>query len=139
MRLVSIFATTWLSLAGCWGVIGLGQEPPASAPKVSAEHAAQMAKGLEVFKKSVGPVFVGRCLKCHGGEKTESEFNLTDREKLLKGGAEGPAIVLGKSRESRLYKLIAHLEEPHMPEDGAKLSDTDIAAIAAWIDLGCPL
>lgn len=118
---------------------GLAQQP-AGAPleKVSAEHALQMAKGVEVFKKTVGPLLVGRCVKCHGGEQTESEFDLTDREKLLKGGTEGPAVVIGKGRESRLYKLVAHLEEPYMPEDGARLSETDLAAIASWIDWGAP-
>ena len=134
----ALILTVALALATSWVATGLGQQPPAPSPDLSPEHAAQMAKGLEVFKKNVGPVFVGRCVKCHGGEQTESEFDLTDRAKLLQGGAEGPVIVLGKSQESRLFRLIAHLEQPHTPEDGAKLSASDIAAIAAWIDFGAP-
>jgi hypothetical protein len=116
----------------------MAQEKSDAATKVDPDHVAKMAKGIELFKKHVGPIFVARCIKCHGGEATESEFDLTVREKLLKGGASGAAIVLGKSQESRLYKLVAHLEEPYMPEDGAKLAATDLAAIAAWIELGAP-
>ena len=42
---------------------------------VSPEHAAKMAKGLDLFKKSVRPILTGRCLKCHGGESVESELD----------------------------------------------------------------
>jgi cytochrome c553 len=120
-----------------FGVTRAQDEKPDQLP-LDPQHAAKMAKGLEIFKEHVRPVLVGRCVKCHGGETTESELNLTTREGLLKGGAEGPAVVLGKAKESRLYKLTAHLEEPNMPEDGAKLPDTQIAHIATWIDLGAP-
>lgn len=137
MRLRWFVFTIWLSVAWIDGSISLGQQA-APDSKVSPEHAAQMAKGLELFKKRVGPVLVGRCVKCHGGEKTQSEFDLTDREKLLKGGSSGPVVSLGRSRDSQLFKVISHLEEPHMPENGAKLGDADIAAIADWIDLGAP-
>ncbi|TXT22928.1 MAG: hypothetical protein FD138_3346, partial [Planctomycetota bacterium] len=56
----------------------------------------------------------------------------------MKGGETGAAIEIGKSKASLLMKLIKQEEEPHMPADGAKLSDLHIAAIAKWIDLGAP-
>src|SRR5262249_54105180 len=34
--------------------------------------------------------------------------------------------------------FLRHEEEPHMPKDAAKLSDEEIAAIAAWVDAGAP-
>jgi len=115
----------------------LAQEPATNAP-LDPEHAAKMAKGTELFKKQVRAILVGRCLKCHGGESTESEFDLTSREGLLKGGSNGPAIVIGKPLESRLYRLAAQLEEPFMPEDGAQLSPIALEKIAQWIELGAP-
>ena len=75
-------------------------------------------------------------MKCHGGEKTKSEFDLTTREGLLKGGAEGPAVKLYDAKSSRLYELITHAQDPHMPSKGAKLPDDAISQIAAWIDHG---
>jgi mono/diheme cytochrome c family protein len=109
------------------------------ADSVPADHARQMADGLAIFTQHVRPVLVKRCLKCHGGEtEIQSGFNLATREGLLAGGMNGKAIVVGKSRDSRLYRLVAHAEEPHMPQDAPKLSNAEIADVAAWIDHGAP-
>ncbi|MBW3541686.1 MAG: DUF1549 domain-containing protein, partial [Planctomycetes bacterium] len=115
------------------------EEPPPAAPKtVSAKHAAEQAQGLALFKEHVRSILAQRCLTCHGGDDVQGEFNLADRDGLLKGGEKGKAIVPGKHRESRLYKLIAHAEQPHMPYDEDKLPDAEIEQIAKWIDLGAP-
>jgi hypothetical protein len=106
--------------------------------EVSKDHAAQMAKGLQLFKTHVRTVLVKKCLRCHGGKEIESEFSLADREDLLKGGVKGPGVIPGKSRESLLYKLISHAEKPHMPHKASKLPADTVARIAAWIDLGAP-
>jgi len=97
-----------------------------------------MAKGLELFKNGVGQLLAERCVKCHCGEKTKGELNLTTREGLLKGGAEGAAILAGKSKESKLLRLIRHTEEPYMPKKEPALAPEEIARIAAWIDTGAP-
>src|SRR5260370_14080277 len=102
---------------------------------VAADHAAQMTRGLEVFKKHVQPILVKSCVRCHGGKKTESELDLTEREALLRGGGRGPAILVGNAKDSLLYKLITHARDPHMPRSSPKLSDEVIAQIALWIDL----
>jgi mono/diheme cytochrome c family protein len=105
---------------------------------VDPAHAKQRAAGLDLFKKEVKQILIGRCLKCHGGEKTEGKLDLTSREGLLKGGETGIVAEAGKSKTSLLIKLIKQEEEPHMPADGAKLSDLHIDALARWIDLGFP-
>jgi mono/diheme cytochrome c family protein len=133
------------SLVGALGLLVLGwsvsagQTPAKKAePPLDADHVAKMAKGLDVFKKHVKPVLASRCLKCHGGRSVEGEFDLSDRDSLLKGGQAGAAIVPGKHKDSLLYKLVAHLREPKMPHEASKLPDADIARIAEWIDLGAP-
>ncbi len=114
-------------------------QPPKKAPEpIGADHAEKMVKGLDVFKKHVKPIFEAKCLRCHGGKKIESDFDLSDRDGLLKGGQIGNSVVPGKSKESQLVKLITHAKEPHMPQDGAKLPDAAIARIIEWIDLGAP-
>jgi hypothetical protein len=111
----------------------------AQEAKLDPDHAAKMAKGLELFKKQVRPVLEAKCLRCHGGGKmVESDLDLADREGLLKGGQAGPAIVVGKSKESLLLRLINHAREPHMPRGGDKLPVATIHAFAEWIDLGAP-
>lgn len=97
-----------------------------------------MAAGLELFKRHVRGILVQHCVKCHGGESTESDFNLADRPGLLKGGSLGAAIVPGDSRASLLYKLVVRSQEPYMPHEGSKLPDADLARLAAWIDAGAP-
>jgi mono/diheme cytochrome c family protein len=103
-----------------------------------SDHAAQMARGLEIFKQQVRPLLLDKCLRCHGSKKLESEFDLSDRDKLLRGGTAGAAIVPGSARDSLLYRLVTHTKEPHMPYNSRRLSDAALAQIAAWIDCGAP-
>jgi mono/diheme cytochrome c family protein len=111
---------------------------PAAGQPVDKDHAARMAQGLVLFKKHIRPVLVAHCVKCHGGEAVESEFDLTDRDKLLRGGSSGKVAEPGKSRTGRLYERITHVRQPGMPFKGDKLPDETIARIADWIDLGAP-
>src|SRR5712691_5852475 len=106
----------------------------AQTKDVSPDHAAKMAKGLDLFKKHVKPVLMEKCLRCHGGKAVESEFDLSDRDSLIKGGIKGPSLVPGKSKESLLIKLINHVVEPHMPKGRDKLPAETIAHISRWID-----
>ncbi len=106
--------------------------------KVDPDHVAKFAKGAELFKTTVRGVLQAKCLKCHSGERLEGALDMNTRESLLKGGERGPAIVSGDHKKSLLYQLSAHLKEPHMPHEKAKLPDADIAKIAEWIDLGAP-
>lgn len=109
-----------------------------AAEPVKPEHAAQMKAGMELFRQEVRQILTGRCLKCHGGEKRESEFDLNTREALLKGGAEGAAVDLKAPGESRMLGMIEHRVEPHMPANAARLPDRQIASIRKWIELGAP-
>src|SRR4051794_10921317 len=74
--------------------LGYSAEPERPLPK---DHAEQMSKGLDLFKKGVRQTLVDKCLKCHGGKSTEGEFDLSTRELLLKGGKSGVAILSGRS------------------------------------------
>jgi hypothetical protein len=114
-----------------------GQPAKKNAP-LTADHAEKMVKGLDLFKKHVKPILENKCLRCHGGKKIESDFDLSDREGLLKGGQIGNSVIANRSKESQLVKLIQHAKEPHMPDGGPKLPDADIARIIEWIDLGAP-
>ncbi len=124
--------------AGWTGTTLRADSKPKPVGPVDSDHPAKMARGLEIFKKHVQPVLSKRCVRCHGGEKTESELDLSDREGLLRGGNRGPAVIVGDAKESLLYKLVTHGKDPHMPRNGRKLPEETIAQIAAWIDTGAP-
>ena len=93
------------------------------------DHAAKMARGLELFKQRIRPVLIEKCLKCHGGKETEAGFDLSDRGPLLKGGDSGPAVVPGKGTDSLLVRLLRHEKEPKMPKGSAKLPAETVATI----------
>jgi len=106
-----------------------------STQVAAAEPTAEASK---VFAESVRAVLENRCLKCHSRAKKKGDLDLTSRETLLKGGKTGPSVVLGKSTESLLFRMIHHDEEPYMPQKEKKLPDEAIAQIGQWIDGGAP-
>lgn len=107
--------------------------------EIAADHAQQMAAGRKVFAEHVRGLLIDHCVHCHGGDFTESSFDLTTREGLLEGGDYGePGIVPGDAEASWLYQLITHQQEPAMPQEASKLRPEEIAHIAAWINSGAP-
>jgi mono/diheme cytochrome c family protein len=109
----------------------------ADAP-LPANHSREMARGLELFKGGVRATLVEHCLSCHGGKATKGDFDLSTREGLLREGSDGPNVEPGKSAQSRLFRMVAHLDRPNMPDKAAKLPDDAIKAIGGWIDAGAP-
>ena len=100
---------------------------------VSPNHAAKMAEGLALFAQRVRPLLIAQCLECHGGKAKKGDLDLSDRKPLIESG-----VIDGGAKASRLYALITHADEPHMPAKKPKLPDADIEVIAKWIDLGAP-
>jgi mono/diheme cytochrome c family protein len=107
-------------------------------PPLDKDHAEKMAKGLDIFKKHVRPVLVQQCLECHGGDQFEGELDLSDRDRLLKGGNSGPAFVSGDAKTSLLFTMVSHDKKPFMPYKQPKLSAEKLQQFAAWIDNGAP-
>ena len=70
----------------------LAQNEPATK-EPNQRIGPQNKVGLDLFKRDVHQILVGRCIRCHGGKTTESELDLTNRTGLLKGGSSGAAIV----------------------------------------------
>lgn len=93
--------------------------------------------GVGVVLAQDGPkVLQQNCAPCHGATSLVSAgLNLTTREGALKGGSRGPSLVPGKAEESKLYRLAAKLEEPHMPPN-QPLTDAQLKVLKDWIDSG---
>ena len=102
---------------------------------VSPQLWAQEAK-LD-FAKHIAPIFAKHCTSCHNAEDIKGELDLETYTGLLKGGDNGPAIVAGKSAESRLIRLVTRQEKPYMPPGKRmRLEAREIALLRAWIDAG---
>ncbi len=91
------------------------------------------------FTKEIKPILETGCVKCHGRGKAKGDFSVENRDKLLKGGESGPAIVPGKSAESHLIELVSGLDPDNvMPKKGSKLKPEQVGLLRAWIDQGAP-
>ncbi|HIG27689.1 MAG TPA: hypothetical protein EYQ50_07755 [Verrucomicrobiales bacterium] len=94
-----------------------------------------------VFEKDIKPLLEKSCYGCHGDKKRpKGKFRIDNREKALKGGSEGVAIVSGKSAKSSLmYYITDMINEYEMPplekrEKYPKLTKKQIGLVRAWID-----
>jgi cytochrome c553 len=89
------------------------------------------------FAADVQPILEKSCARCHARGRNRGGFSIESREMLLKGGDNGPAVVLGRSDESELVALVAGLDpENVMPQKGSRLTDQQIGILRAWIDQG---
>jgi hypothetical protein len=89
------------------------------------------------FETEIRPLLVEKCVRCHGAKKQSSELRVDSRNRLLKGGDGGPAIVPGDAAASRVVQAVRHVGDLEMPPD-EMLAESQIDAIIAWIELGAP-
>jgi mono/diheme cytochrome c family protein len=97
--------------------------------------------GEQLFATKIRPLFVEKCLACHGAKPDDikSSFDLRTRESALRGGESGDlAIVLGKPEKSLLYQAVRWdgLEMP--PKKNDRLTGEQIELIRQWIVAGAP-
>ena len=107
-------------------------------------HAKEFSDGDKLFALKVQPIFISKCVACHGEkiDEIEGDFDMRSRESMLKGGEsfEGQVLVPGKGEESILYKVVAHLEEGYEmpPKLADRLTKEQTWEIRDWIKLGAP-
>jgi hypothetical protein len=127
------FRHAWVGVAAvaiCLGWTTEGAAQPAPTPTPSANKPVD-------FVRDVLPILEARCFACHGEKRQESEFRLDRREDALRGGANGAAIVPGKSQESPLVVRISGADpDLRMPPKGELLGDQAVSVMRAWIDQG---
>jgi mono/diheme cytochrome c family protein len=104
---------------------------------VRAAEPPATPQGLEFFEKHVRPVLVENCQSCHGAKKQQGGLRLDSRSALLKGGDNGPAVVVSEPDKSLLLQAVRQEGERKMPPK-TKLSAPAIDALAQWVRLGAP-
>ena len=88
------------------------------------------------FASDIQPILEKNCAACHSGDLKLAELDLSNREAAMRGGEHGAVIVAGNSEKSKLYRMVAGLDQPGMPMQGDPLKPAEVAAIKAWIDQG---
>ena len=71
---------------------------------------ASVADQREFFEMRVRPVLAKNCFACHTGSRMGG-LEMTGRERILKGGKSGPAIVPGDPEKSLLVQAVAQTHE----------------------------
>jgi mono/diheme cytochrome c family protein len=97
-----------------------------------------LAQEEEERARQVYQLFKTSCLECHG-EMRKGSLDLRTHATLIKGGVSGRVVVPHDPAKSRLYLLVAHRDEPPMPQKKAKLSDDQLELIRQWIEDGASL
>ncbi len=88
------------------------------------------------FARDVKPILQMHCFSCHGPAQQISGLRLDIARAALRGGDSGPAIVAGRSAESKFILRLAGSEVGlQMPPTGF-LSAEEIGVLRAWIDQG---
>src|SRR5438445_2096011 len=74
----------------------------------SSRAAEPSRDGIDYFEKHIRPVLAEKCYSCHSAtaDKVRGGLLLDTADGLRKGGDRGPAILPGKSADSRLTKAV---------------------------------
>ncbi|MDB6136957.1 MAG: protein G-beta repeat-containing protein [Verrucomicrobiaceae bacterium] len=75
------------------------------------------------------------CIGCHKPGKAKGGLILNTREKMLKGGDNGAAVVEGKGKDSLLVQVLEKGHDPHMPPK-KQLPPAAVAVLEAWVNEG---
>jgi hypothetical protein len=117
-------------------LILFGSASPAAAQPASAALPAPADRRID-FTSDVKPILVEKCVRCHARGRERGGFSIETRDRLLKGGDNGPAVVPGNSAASELVRLVAGLDpDAVMPQKGSRLTAAQVGILRAWIDQG---
>ncbi len=112
------------------------------APFAGETDPAELVASAEVNNHEIEPLMLLRCAVCHGLRVQEGGLDLRTKTSMLKGGKSGPAIVLGRPKESLLLKRIHSGEMPPKKlmrsANVRPMESGELAQLARWIELGAP-
>ena len=93
---------------------------------------------LQFFEKKIRPVLVRECYGCHSSSagNVRGGLRLDTKERMLLGGATGPAVVPGDLEESWLYNAMTHQDFVMPPK--RKLPQAVLNDFKSWIEMGAP-
>src|SRR5262252_2467298 len=115
--------------------IGLAWIGVGSMAALLSGQAAPQAPAAVSFARDVDPILERSCRSCHGATMQMGGLDLRTRESAARGGTHGPVLTPSNAEQSRLFRMVAGLEQPAMPMSGT-LSAEDVATLKAWIDQG---
>ena len=111
--------------------------PSLHVEKMKGEIDINQKQDLSIEARNI---LANHCYDCHSIKKSKGKLRLDALEYMLKGGEEGPALVVGhpeKSEMIRRIKLPASHDDA-MPTKGKRLSKKEIEILEVWVKQGAP-
>ena len=102
---------------------------------VAAHAQSSVASSPDYFELRIRPLLATNCYACHT-DSMLGGLRLDSRESMLKGGKRGAAIVPGDPAKSILIQAIRQTDANLKMPQGAKLKDSEIEALTAWVKAG---
>jgi len=115
----------------------LGLTPRKTSEPVDEQEA--LAFEPQLYANIVAPILERRCVQCHKEGKVKGRFRMDTYELLVKGGKEGPGLVVGNAAESNILVRINLPEDDdeHMPPEGkTDLTEDEVKVLTWWINEG---
>jgi len=102
--------------------------------------------GVDFFERRIRPVFVDRCLRCHGSRQDgdasahapKGGLALDSPEAWLRGGARGPAVVPGDPAASWLLRALRYDDDDLRMPPKEPLPHAVVDDFERWIAAGAP-
>ena len=153
-RILFILTVLGVSFAGHYGAMLTHGEDYLALTKAEKKPSLALNSSLQVEKltgkinqnqkQDLGVearnILANHCFDCHSIKKSKGKLRLDALAYALKGGKEGPALVIGhpeKSEMIRRIKLPASDDEA-MPTKGKRLSKKEIEILEIWVKQGAP-
>jgi WD40 repeat protein len=106
------------------------------APKARAAEEAKPAGPKVTYDEHVRPVLREHCFTCHNQTDKKGGLALDGYTTAMAGGSSGEVIYAADLDSSRLWALVNHEDQPHMPPNQDKLPAAKLTTIKAWIEGG---
>ena len=123
------------------GLLGRGIVVGLTIAVVSPVRAQSRADDLAFYESKVRPLLIDHCYSCHSAtaSKLKGELRLDSPLAWKKGGASGPALVVGKPEESLIVQAVrrTHKDVAAMPPQKPLTAD-QVAVLVEWVKRGAP-
>ncbi|MEY4383268.1 MAG: hypothetical protein RI995_810, partial [Bacteroidota bacterium] len=99
-------------------------------------HVKEFSDSLVVLRNQAHDILHMYCVDCHGTKKSKGRLRLDQLEYALKGGKNGPALVLGNAAKSEMIRRIKlpKDDDDAMPTKGKRPTAAEIKLLEDWIN-----
>jgi mono/diheme cytochrome c family protein len=116
-------------------LVALQTDEPTTTQQI-VEPLESDSEPLESIAQQAVQLLQNKCVSCHGAETSENGLRLDSRDRMLKGGDNGPAMDTELSHSSLLWRSVAGLDKDLLMPPKNPLSPSELDIIDKWLRSG---